>query len=119
MRSINAINPLTHNAIIHESLRKGSNAPLALMHTTLDDYELNGYVIPQGTIVIDNLFASHYSPEVWGDPKEFRPERFIDSEGKLKKIFPFGIGKRNCIGEALAHHQLFLYTVGTLYKNLV
>ena len=106
-------------AMIQEALRKASISPLGLLHATREDYELNGYLIPQGTIVIGNLFASHYNPQAWGDPEEFRPERFIDSEGKLKKIeefIPFGIGKRNCIGEVLARHQLFLYTVGILQK---
>ena len=106
-------------AMIQEALRKASITPLALMHMTGQDYELNGYVIPQGTVVIGNLFASHHNPQVWVDPENFRPERFIDAEGKLKKIddfIPFSIGKRNCLGEILARHQLFLYVVTILQK---
>ena len=109
-------------AVIQEVLRKASIAPLGLLHATAEDYELNGHIIPQGTIVIGNIYASHHNPQVWGDPEKFRPERLIDSGGRLKKIedfIPFGIGKRNCIGEVLARHQLFLYTVGILQKFTV
>jgi len=34
-------------------------------------------------------------PSVWSDPEVFRPERFIDEDGKLvgrDRIVPFGLG---------------------------
>ena len=34
--------------------------------------------------------------EYWGDPEEFRPERFIDESGKLivhEQFLPFSFGK--------------------------
>ena len=36
------------------------------------------------------------SKKLWGDPENFRPERFLDAEGKFQKpehVTPFGIGK--------------------------
>jgi methyl farnesoate epoxidase/farnesoate epoxidase len=48
----------------------------------------------------------------WGDPEVFRPERFLDSDGKFLKdewMINFGIGKRTCIGESLAKNVLFLF----------
>lgn len=45
-------------------------------------------------------------------PEEFRPRRFIDAEGKVKKpefFMPFGVGRRMCLGDVLAKMELFLF----------
>ncbi|TMW40152.1 hypothetical protein DOY81_014767, partial [Sarcophaga bullata] len=66
------------------------------------------------TIVVPSLYAYHSDERVWGDPDNFRPERFLDDQGKLclKKdvSFPFGAGKRLCAGETFARNMLFLMT---------
>jgi len=49
-----------------------------------------------------NLWSVHMNQDHWGDPEAFRPERFLDDQGKLLKnehLIPFGIGKRSCLGK--------------------
>ena len=56
---------------------------------------------------------------IWGDPFEFRPERFINEEGRFVKhpyVIPFASGKRSCPGELLARQELYLFT-GNLVKQ--
>ena len=103
------------DAVIQELLRFSSVTPLAgLFHRAWDDTELCGYKIPKNTLLIASTYGVHYDPEVWGDPEVFRPERFLNDEGKVNKnlvamTLPFSTGKRSCIGESLARDQIYLY----------
>nr|XP_034346496.1 cytochrome P450 1A1 isoform X2 [Arvicanthis niloticus] len=52
--------------------------------------------------------------ELWGDPNEFRPERFLTPSGTLdkhlsEKVILFGLGKRKCIGETIGRLEVFLF----------
>lgn len=54
---------------------------------------------------MNNLYSVHMDPEYWGDPENFRPERFINADGTFRKderMIPFGKGKgpsswSNCV----------------------
>lgn len=52
--------------------------------------------------MVPGLYAFHSDPRLWGDPEKFRPERFLDDNGKLclKKdiTLPFGAGELNSYG---------------------
>ncbi|PIC36400.1 hypothetical protein B9Z55_015410 [Caenorhabditis nigoni] len=53
-----------------------------------------------------------HDPEIFPKPYEFRPSRFLDLLGNLKKVeelVPFSIRKRQCLGEGLARMELFLF----------
>ncbi|GLH03092.1 Cytochrome P450 306a1, partial [Gryllus bimaculatus] len=103
-------------AIIRETLRFNTLVPSALPHQALEDTTLGGYDIPKHTIVICNLHAMHHDKELWGDPENFRPERFLDEHGKLKRdiSLPFGAGKRLCAGETFARQGMFVVLAALL-----
>nr|CAD7449356.1 unnamed protein product [Timema bartmani] len=110
------------DATINEILRFANVAPLAVPHSVLisdKDVTFRGYNIPQGTRIIINLFDIHMDRKYWGDPDNFRPERFIESSGTVRKdeaLLPFGQGKRSCVGESLARTNLFI-TFTSLLQN--
>ena len=57
-------------------------------------------------------------PEVWEQPEEFRPERFLTEEGKLHKpkhFMPFGAGQRMCLGDKIAEMELQLFFTSLLH----
>ena len=62
--------------------------------------------------MIPNILALHMNKDVWGDPEAFRPERFLDNNGKMgphiSSWMPFSTGRRVCLGESLAKVELQL-----------
>ncbi|BFZ06894.1 hypothetical protein BsWGS_09933 [Bradybaena similaris] len=100
-------------AVIMETQRLGSIVPLSLTHMVSEEATLRGYTLPKGTWVIPNLDSVLHDKNIWGeDVLRFRPERFIDDQGKLKnpeEFIPFSMGRRACLGESLAKMELFLF----------
>ena len=105
-------------ATILEIMRLSSLVPFGVPHAPLEDVVYKGYSIPKGTMIFGNQYAAHYNKEIWGDPENFRPERFLSPDGKQvlrnKAWMPFGAGKRQCMGESLARDEMFLF-----FTNLV
>ncbi|XP_050395453.1 steroid 17-alpha-hydroxylase/17,20 lyase [Patella vulgata] len=99
-------------AVLHESMRLCPVAPLGLPHATRCDTTIGEYEIPKGTMVMINHWALHHDPENWKDPEIFRPERLLDSDGKLApksmSWLPFSAGRRNCLGETIARPEMHL-----------
>ncbi|GAB6018672.1 hypothetical protein CHUAL_000348 [Chamberlinius hualienensis] len=104
-------------AMITEVHRIVGIVPLALPHRNTKEVTLSGYTIPKNTIIIPNLWHANNDPKLWGDPENFRPERFIGSDGRLvipEYFVSFSIGKRACVGEPLARMELYLYFTSLL-----
>ena len=118
------------NACILETLRIISHIPLGIFRRTLVDIECFGYKLPENTILIPNLWKMHHDEELYPNPYQFQPERFLDSNNKLldtnhervKNLMPFGCGKRVCPGKNIANDIIFLCVTNMLLNfkfNLV
>ncbi|XP_017753929.1 PREDICTED: probable cytochrome P450 304a1 [Eufriesea mexicana] len=96
-------------ATIREALRCETLTPFSVFHKAVKDTTLNGYNVPENTIIIANLSALNNDPDFWGDPEKFRPERFLNENGQLSKdfTFPFGFGHRVCAGETYSRYTMF------------
>lgn len=81
--------------------------------------EFEGYTIPKNAHVIPLLHAVHMDPEVWDQPEELRPERFLNEDQtavrKPDHFMPFGVGQRMCLGDQLAEKEFFLFFSSLLY----
>ncbi len=111
--------PYTH-AVVIESLRKTGLAHMAVPHRAIADFRLAGYHIPQGTILLQNIYHVHHDRRFWQDPEKFDPCRFLDADQKYfvssERVIPFGVGKRQCLGQTLAEKELFLFFTGLLHR---
>jgi cytochrome P450 len=67
-------------------------------------FELNGRTIPIGTELNPSISIVHRRPDVYPQPGEFRPERFLDSDTAPDTYswIPFGGGVRRCLGASFA-----------------
>lgn len=61
-------------------------------------------------MVLVNMWAISHDPELFEDPETFNPERFLDSEGKVRLLpsYPFGLGRRMCPGDQFAIQTLMV-----------
>jgi cytochrome P450 len=56
-----------------------------------------------------SIYLIHRDPELYPEPDEFRPERFLDFDPKGTEggaWIPFGGGIRRCLGAALAQYEM-------------
>lgn len=108
-------------AVIHEVLRMSSLASLGIQHMATQDTQFAGYTIPKGAIINGVGMSVHHDPRFWDDPHQFQPERWLDENGhfttKKEGFLPFGVGKRQCIGEGLARMELFIFTTA-MFQSL-
>jgi cytochrome P450 family 2 subfamily U polypeptide 1 len=69
---------------------------MGIPHAAREDTQLGGYNIPKGTMVVPNIFSVHMDPNLWPEPHKFKPERFLDAQGKVFKretFIPFSLGR--------------------------
>ncbi|XP_037352848.1 cytochrome P450 2E1 [Talpa occidentalis] len=100
------------DAVVHEIQRFIDLVPSNLPHEAIRDTMFRGYVIPKGTMVIPTLDSLLYDSKEFPDPESFKPEHFLNENGKFKYsdyFKAFSAGKRVCVGEGLARMELFLF----------
>lgn len=62
------------------------------------------WVIPRGTPIGMTSMINHWNTELFPNPDEFLPERWLLPDGQQnyqlqKKLIAFGKGSRSCVGE--------------------
>ncbi|KAH9684940.1 cytochrome P450 76C4 [Citrus sinensis] len=106
--------------IVKETLRLHPPVPLLLPRKASADVEITGFIIPKGAQVLVNAWAIGRDTSTWDDPYSFKLERFlgsdVDVKGRNFELFPFGAGRRICLGLPLAIRMLYLM-LGSLIKS--
>ena len=116
-------------AVILEGLRRHPPGHFVLPHSVTQDTVLDGYLIPKNATVNFRVMEISLDPKIWEDPKEFRPERFLSSNGggereeafditgtREIKMMPFGAGRRVCPGYNLGLLHLEYYVANLVWK---
>ncbi|XP_048775568.2 cytochrome P450 2J6-like [Ostrea edulis] len=106
-------------ATLLEIQRIANTLTFSLPHIAKQDTQLLGFDIPKDAIIIANLYSAHIDQKYWEEPHMFKPERFLNDAGSLKRrdaFVPFSTGPRFCIGEPLARMELFLFFTNLLQR---
>jgi cytochrome P450 len=97
------------DAVVKETLRVRP-VVIDVARVVKRDVEIGGWSIPAGTIVVPAIALVQLRPDLYPEPRAFRPERFLgDEQPPSYSWIPFGGGVRRCIGAAFA--QLEIKTV--------
>jgi len=119
--NIKKVNYVTY--FIKETMRHFPPVEFIPPKLTTKDVELEGYHIPKDTLVGGSVFAVHFSKEIYGDPENFRPERWSPEEQLKKKIpsnawIPFSNGPRICVGNnfSLLEQKIFYVELLSRFK---
>ncbi|KAF9451158.1 cytochrome P450 [Macrolepiota fuliginosa MF-IS2] len=108
------------SAVIKEVLRWNPVAPMGLPHMTTEEDVYEGYYIPKDCMVMSNTYAILHDEEIFPNPKEFNPNRFIKDGILLDDILDpsviatFGFGRRICPGAHIALSTLYLISASIL-----
>ena len=69
------------------------------------DLEWDGERVPAGSLVLLDIYGQDHDPDLWDEPYEFRPERFLDRQIGAYELIPQGGGDpgagHRCPGEDL------------------
>ena len=99
-------------AIVKETFRLHPTVPLLFPRKAETDVNISGYTVPKGALVLVNAWAISRDSNIWDNPNEFIPERFLDSnidvKGRHFELIPFGGGRRICPGLPLAIRMVHL-----------
>jgi cytochrome P450 len=71
-------------------------------------YELDGYRLPPGTEINPSIAVVHRRADLYPEPEDFRPERFLDPDTAPDTYtwIPFGGGIRRCLGASFATFEM-------------
>ncbi|MDF5717066.1 MAG: cytochrome P450 [Rhizonema sp. NSF051] len=109
-----SLNPMTVarlpylTAVCNETLRIYPVAMLTFARVTQERVELLGHQLEPGTPVVGCIYLLHHREDLYPQPKQFKPERFLERQFSPYEFMPFGGGVRRCVGDALAQLEMKL-----------
>jgi cytochrome P450 len=93
------------DAVIRESLRLHTIIPF-IVRKTKRPFTVGGREYPAGVLLTPGIHLVHRRPDLYPQPEQFRPERFLERKFSPSEWLPFGGGNRVCLGMALSLYEL-------------
>ncbi|MEH2237285.1 cytochrome P450 [Nostoc sp.] len=103
-------------AVCNETLRIHPVFMFSFPRVVQEPIKLLRHPLEPGTVLLPCIYLTHQREDLYPQPKEFQPERFIESQFSPYEFLPFGGGVRRCIGEALALFQMKLVLATVLSR---
>ncbi|MDZ7961517.1 MAG: cytochrome P450 [Aulosira sp. DedQUE10] len=102
------------NAVCCETLRIYPVAFFCFPRILRTDMQFMGYDLPKGMYLSICIYLTHQRPDVYPEPKRFRPERFLERQFSPYEFIPFGGANRRCLGAAFAMFEMKLVLANIL-----
>ncbi|MEA5532793.1 cytochrome P450 [Crocosphaera sp. XPORK-15E] len=103
-------------AVCQETLRIYPVGLLTFGRITNSPVTIMGHTFDKEVMLAPCIYLTHQREDIYPNPKEFKPERFLERQYSPYEFYPFGGGNRLCIGYALALLEMKL-VLGTILSN--
>jgi cytochrome P450 len=100
------------DAVVKEALRLRPVVPV-VGRVLKKDMRIGGYDMPAGSAVGACIYLAHRNPNVYPEPEQFKPERWLGVTPDPTTWLPFGGGVRRCVGLAFALYEMKI-VLGTM-----
>jgi cytochrome P450 len=101
---------------IRESLRLRPVAPF-VVRKTVRPFPAGGREYPAGVFLCPCSYLVHRREDLYPEPDQFRPERFLGRKFGPHEWFPFGGGNRVCLGMPFALYEMKVL-LATLFSQV-
>ncbi len=104
------------DAAIRESLRTRTILPFAV-RLTKQAFAAGGRDYPAGVVLCPCSHLVHRREDLYPEPGQFRPDRFLERHYAAQEWFPFGGGNRMCVGMSFALYEMKV-VLSTLFATV-
>jgi len=102
------------SAVCQETLRIYPVAMFTFTRQVKSPLQVMGHQFAPGTVLAPCIYLTHHRQELYPQPKQFKPERFLERHYSPYEYFPFGGSNRRCIGAAFALFEMKLVLASIL-----
>ncbi|OCQ89068.1 cytochrome P450 [Nostoc sp. MBR 210] len=95
-------------AVCQETLRIYPIAMITIPRIVKQPIEIMNHQFEPGTLLVGCIYLTHRRSDLYAEPQQFKPERFLERQYSLYEYLPFGGSNRRCLGMAFALFEMKL-----------
>lgn len=105
-------------AVCQETLRIYPVVFITFPRITKAPMQIMGHDYDANTTLFPAIYLTHHRQDIYAEPEQFQPERFLERQFSPYEYLPFGGSSRRCVGLALAQMEmkLVLATILSRYQ---
>ncbi|MBD2495838.1 cytochrome P450 [Nostoc sp. FACHB-280] len=95
-------------AVCQETLRIYPIVMITIPRIVKQPIEIMNRQFEPGTLLVGCIYLTHRRSDLYAEPQQFKPERFLERQYSLYEYLPFGGSNRRCLGMAFALFEMKL-----------